>query len=131
LTNTLFPGPAGPPAVMLGSGPGPSPSLDPNAGGPPVRAILQEADHETGLRGWSLVVSRGDRPAVWPRHHFSRGARPPLIGARETALRALGYEPEPGEEWCWQESTTLDGKRVTMYAGMTVRAVARDQAAAL
>jgi hypothetical protein len=118
------------PAVLLGSGPGPGPALDAGPDELVVNAMLQQVDHETGLRGWMLHVHQGERPGLWPRHHFSRGVRPPMIQAREDALRALGYEPVPGQRWRWQESTTLDQKNVLMFAGIAVRAVQETAAGA-
>lgn len=146
MEQPLFPVPGSTaPAVLLGSGPGPSPTLDiavpmpaypqrkpAPAPIPTYVAILDPLDPALGLRGWMLAVHHGD-VATTPRHHFSRaGARPPLIAARLTALQTLGYEPvDEREAWRWQETTTLDGKRVELYACIDVRQLPHHREVAL
>lgn len=129
--------PAGPPAVHLASGPGPSPALDPD----PrlyttsdalahldglLLAQMTQYDPDQGRRGWKVYVCTPDGADNWPKRDISRPAtRPPLIAARVAALAALGYEPANGPQtnWEWNESTTLDYRAVSLYASVPVRAV--------
>jgi hypothetical protein len=135
MEQPLFPVPGSTaPAVLLGSGPGPAPALT-EVSVPTYRAILDSLDSALGLRGWMLIVHgyNGGDVATAPKHHFSRaGARPPLIPARLTALQTLGFElVDPDERWSWQEATSLDGKRVELFAAVDVRELAHHREVAL
>lgn len=142
--------PEGPPAVGLVSGPGPSPARDPLPAGQCYLAgrhvvddvddgllMAQLAQYEPGLgrRGWRLYVCTTGTggAAEWPIRHISRpGTRPPLIAARIAALAELGYELAngPSTAWDWYETTTVDGRLVSMYAVTAVRPLPRVAAAA-
>lgn len=133
--------PAGPPAVHLASGPGPSPALDPDPDaafvvdrvlGQIAMAHLAPVDPDTGRRGWELKVAHL-RPPFDPdaKHHFSRHRmRPPTIAARIEALRELGFEPsERVWRWSEREEHAQDRPFVRLYATLYVRPLPRAEAA--
>ncbi|MGW2325702.1 DUF6303 family protein [Streptomyces sp. NPDC001700] len=78
----------------------------------------------TSTRGWSLYVVLLNTFEVWPEHDFGRAAPVPTFTERAAALTALGYEPVPGAEWEWCETTDIPddlSSPVRLIASVRVR----------
>lgn len=73
---------------------------------------------------WRLYVALLNTSEAWPGYAFGRALPVPTFTERMNALTVLGFEPVPGAEWEWIESTQVPDDPVSpviLIASLRVR----------